>query len=70
VKVKKVLIKELPKGLAGIVLKDGVFKLALGYKFVRKTSDTVIGLRGSVNGPTDRQQELSGILYSTKLIQN
>jgi biopolymer transport protein ExbD len=29
-----------------------------------------IGLWGSVNGPTERQRELSGILYSTKLIQN
>jgi hypothetical protein len=41
VKAKKVLVKELPKDLQGIVLKDGVFRLAPGYKFERKISNTI-----------------------------
>jgi hypothetical protein len=42
VKAKKVLVKALPKGVEGIVLKDGVFSLKPGYKFVRKSSNTVV----------------------------
>jgi hypothetical protein len=34
VKARKVLVKELPKGLEGIELKNGEFKLKPGYKFV------------------------------------
>ena len=41
VKAKKVLVNELPKAVEGIVLKDGVFRLSPGYKFVRKSSDSV-----------------------------
>lgn len=53
VKAKKVLVKELPKGLKGIVLENGVFKLQQGYKFVNQTSNTVaVALRagGAVTG--------------------
>ena len=41
VKAKKVLIKELPKTLEGIELKEGVFKLMPGYKFVPQLNNTV-----------------------------
>ena len=39
-KAKKVLVRELPKGLEGIVLKDGVFALGPGYKFVPGPNNT------------------------------
>lgn len=40
-KAKKILVNELPKGLEGIVLENGVFKLRSGYKFVNQTGNTV-----------------------------
>jgi hypothetical protein len=41
VKAKKILVNELPKGLEGIVLEKGIFKLRPGYKFVNQTRNTV-----------------------------
>ena len=40
-KARKVLVKELPKTLEGIVLENGVFKLKSGYKFVPQPNNTV-----------------------------
>ena len=45
-KAKKVLVKELPKELEGVVLTKGVFKLQPGYKFVPQANNTVaVGLK-------------------------
>lgn len=55
-KAKKILVKELPKELAGMTLQNGVFKLAPGYKFVPKTNGSVaVALRatGAVSGTFD-----------------
>lgn len=41
VRAKKVLVKELPKGVEGIVLEKGVFRLKPGYKFVKPSANTV-----------------------------
>jgi len=41
VKAKKLLVKELPKGLEGIVLEDGVFRLKPGYRFVKPSANTL-----------------------------
>ena len=68
VKAKKVLVKELPKGLEGIVLKDGVFKLKPGYKFVNQTANTVSvalvsaagGVTGSFNCSCNAKKEGEG----------
>jgi hypothetical protein len=40
-KAKKVLVKELPKTIEGLVLENGVFKLKSGYKFVPQPNNTV-----------------------------
>ena len=53
VKPRKVLVKQLPKGLEGIVLEKGVFKLARGYKFVNQTVNSVavaLSVGGVVTG--------------------
>jgi len=41
IKVKKVLVTRLPKGLRGIELKDGQLRLMPGYKFERKNNNTI-----------------------------
>ena len=41
VKAKKLLVKELPKTIEGLVLENGVFKLKSGYKFVPQPNNTV-----------------------------
>ncbi len=56
VKAKKVLVRELPKTLEGIVLENGVFKLKPGYKFVPQLNKTIaVGLQagGGVTGSFD-----------------
>lgn len=53
VKAKKVLVKGLPKKVAGIALVKGVFKLLPGYKFIPQSDNTVaVGLKagGGVAG--------------------
>src|SRR5258707_14854524 len=53
VKAKKVLVTKLPKGVRGIELKDGEFRLMPGYKVVKKTSNTfIIALDGNGVGGT------------------
>lgn len=56
-KAKKVLVKELPKTLEGIVLENGHFKLKPGYKFLPQPNGTVtVGLQaggGGVSGSFD-----------------
>jgi hypothetical protein len=42
VKPRKILVKELPKDLEGITLKNGVFKLKPGYKFVPQPDGSVV----------------------------
>ena len=37
----KALVKKLPEGLEGVELKDGVIKLKPGYKFVKKSGNSV-----------------------------
>jgi hypothetical protein len=39
---RKMLVKELPKGLKGLELRDGVFLIKPGYKFVKKTYKTIL----------------------------
>ena len=53
VKAKKVLVKELPTTLEGMVLEDGVFKLKPGYKFVPQPNNTVaVSLQAGGKGVT------------------
>ena len=53
VKAKKVLVKELPKTLQGIVLENGVLKLKPGYKFVPQPNNTVkVALQAGGGGVT------------------
>jgi hypothetical protein len=40
-KATRLLVTALPKSIEGIVLENGVFKLASGYKFVNQTVNTV-----------------------------
>lgn len=62
VKAKKMLVSELPKGLEGIVLKDGVFKLSPGFKFVPRTGSTLALVRneGGGNGSANVDCSCSG----------
>lgn len=41
-KAKKILVKELPKDLGGVVIEKGVFKLKPGYEFRDPTDNTVV----------------------------
>jgi hypothetical protein len=41
-KPTKILVQTLPSELQGIELKDGMFKLKPGYKFVRESNNTII----------------------------
>ena len=51
VKAKKVLVRELPKTLEGIVLENGVLKLKSGYKFVPQLNNSVaVALQAGGNG--------------------
>ena len=48
VKARKLLVKNLPKGLQGVALEKGVFKLKEGYKFVPHPDGTVgVALKAS-----------------------
>jgi len=49
VKASKLLVKNLPKGLQGIVIEKGVFRLKQGYKFVNLPNNTV-GVALKANG--------------------
>jgi len=49
VKARKLLVKNLPKGLPGIALEKGVFKLKEGYKFV-PLPDGTVGLALKASG--------------------
>ena len=56
VKARKVLVKEVPKELAGITLENGVFKLAPGYKLVpRADGGGAVALKasGAVSGTVE-----------------
>jgi hypothetical protein len=53
VKAKKILVNEVPKEIEGIALKNGVFKLKQGYKFVNQTRNTVavaLKANGAITG--------------------
>ena len=50
VKAKKVLVRALPKGLEGIVLKDGVFTLSPGFKFTPRTENSIALVRNESPG--------------------
>lgn len=41
VKAKKMLVKELPTTVEGLVIENGIFKLKPGYKFVPQLNNTV-----------------------------
>jgi hypothetical protein len=41
-KAKKVLVKELPKALEGVVIEKGVFKIKEGYELRDPTDNTVV----------------------------
>ena len=49
-KAKKLLVKELPKGVEGIVLEKGVFRLKPGYKFVKPSAGTITVARDNGTG--------------------
>ena len=49
VKASKLLVKNLPKGLQGIVIEKGVFRLKQGYKFV-SLPDNTVGVALRANG--------------------
>lgn len=52
-KAKKVLVKELPKTVQGLVLENGVFRLQSGYKFVPQPNNTVgVALQSGGRGVT------------------
>lgn len=52
-KAKKVLVRELPAKLEGMVLEDGVFRLKSGYKFVPQTNNAVgVALQAGGRGVT------------------
>ncbi len=52
-KAKKVLVKELPKKLEGMVLEDGVFRLKSGYKFVPQSNNAIaVSLQAGGRGIT------------------
>ena len=59
VKAKKLLVRELPKGLEGIVLKDGVFRLSPGFKFLPRTNSTVALIRNEGGPDTSGSFECS-----------
>ena len=76
-KAKKILVKELPKNLEGVVIEKGVFKLKPGYEFRDATDNTVVvGLKnngGATGTFSCTCSYLSGSPKSTgdcKLVQN
>jgi hypothetical protein len=67
----KVLVKELPKSLQGIVLENGAFKPMPGYKFVPQSKNTLkVGLRaggvvgGGGTGPSPKSNAAAPISIS------
>jgi hypothetical protein len=52
-KAKKVLVRELPAAMEGMVLENGVFRLKSGYKFVPQANNTVaVALQSGGRGVT------------------
>jgi hypothetical protein len=46
-KAKKVLVKSLPKGVEGVELKDGIFRLKPGFKWVSQPDGTIAAARNN-----------------------
>ena len=49
-KAKRVLVKELPKNLSGLELKDGTFRISPGFKVVPRTGSTVALMQNEGSG--------------------
>jgi hypothetical protein len=75
-KAKKILVKELPKDLEGVVIEKGVFKVKAGYEFRNPTNNTVVvalkngGATGTFSCTCSHMSGTPQATGDCKLVQN